>query len=103
MDNMINFIPDAGVLIIGKAQFGQREVAAANPATTLVDVDSLLATNEIPGDRWFVDHVHFSFAGSCALARLWLDPAAHSLAADQERHSSHQAQHTARLWDGISS
>jgi tetratricopeptide (TPR) repeat protein len=45
----------------------------ANSGVVLLDVEHALArqaTNGVPGEEMFYEHVHFNFEGNCALARL---------------------------------
>jgi tetratricopeptide (TPR) repeat protein len=55
-----------------------RETAGigANPRVTLLDAESAFARESphgIPGEEWFYEHVHFTFAGNYFLARLFAD------------------------------
>jgi tetratricopeptide (TPR) repeat protein len=47
------------------------DVASAHHQVRLVDAEQEFERDGIPGNAWFIDHVHFTFDGSYRLARLW--------------------------------
>ena len=50
-----------------------RETAKMTPGAVLLDTEAEFEKDEIPGNRLFLDHVHFTFEGGYTLAGLWFN------------------------------